>query len=64
MKIYEFFFANKIDGYMTLLREMKDGYIVKIQRFGDIPKQNYIDYISKTLFNSCIRTGFIKEIQC
>lgn len=49
--------------YMFILREMEDGYIVKITRNIDGKENVHTDYISKTLFNSCIRTGFLKEIK-
>ncbi len=48
--------------YMTVSKEMDDGYVVRIVR----DKDGYTDvkttFISKALFESCIRTGYIEKI--
>ena len=53
---------GKNTDYMTVVREMDDGYVVKIVRdkdgYDDIPT----DYISKALFDTCIRTGYITKV--
>ncbi len=42
---------------------MEDGYVVKIVRDKDGYDDVTTDYISKALFDSCIRTGYIKKVQ-
>lgn len=49
--------------YMEIMREMDDGFIVKIVRDKDGYKDITTDFISATLFESCIRTGYITKIE-
>ncbi len=53
--------GNSTD-YMTIVREMDDGYIVRIVRDKDGYNDITTDYISKTLFDSCVRTGYLTKI--
>ncbi len=48
--------------YMTIIKEMDDGYVVKIVRDKDGYNDVTTDYISKTLFDSCVRTGYITKV--
>ncbi len=48
--------------FMTIVREMDDGYVVRIVRDKDGYNDVTTDYISKTLFESCIRTGYITKL--
>ena len=48
---------------MTIVREMEDGFVVKIVRDMDGYEDIKTDYISKELFDSCIRTGYLTEIK-
>ena len=48
---------------MTIVREMEDGFVVKIIRDMDGYQDEKTDYISKELFESCIRTGDLTEIK-
>ena len=48
---------------MTIIREMDDGFVVRIVRDLDGYEDIKTDYISKELFESCIRTGYLKEIK-
>ena len=54
--------GNKTD-YMTVVREMDDGYIVRIVRDEDGYDDVTTDFISKALFDSCIRTGYLTKIK-
>ncbi len=47
---------------MTVIREMEDGYVVRIVRDRDGYNEVKTDYISRELFDSCIRTGYLTEI--
>ncbi len=53
--------GNKND-YVTIVREMEDGYVVRIVRDQDGYNDIQTDYISKTLFESCVRTGYITKL--
>ena len=48
---------------MTVVREMDDGYIVRIVRDEDGYDDVTTDFISKALFDSCIRTGYLTKIK-
>ena len=53
---------GKNTDYMTVFREMDDGYVVKIVRDKDGYDDITTDYISKALFDTCIRTGYITKV--
>ncbi len=53
---------GKSTDYMTVVREMDDGYVVRIVRDEDGYEDITTDYISKALFDSCIRTGYITKV--
>ncbi|MBR0032228.1 MAG: hypothetical protein IJP61_08080 [Treponema sp.] len=54
---------GKNTDYMTVVREMDDGYVVKIVRDRDGYDDVTTDYISKALFDTCLRTGYITKVQ-
>ena len=62
MKTYTLKSIGKNTDYMTILREMEDGFVVKIVRDLDGYEDVKTDYISKELSDSCIRTGYLTEI--
>ena len=49
--------------YMTIERELDDGFVVRIVRDRDGYDEVTTDFISKTLFDSCVRTGYITKIE-
>ena len=53
---------GKNTDYMTVVREMDDGYVVKIVRDRDGYDDVTTDYISKALFDTCLRTGYITKV--
>jgi len=63
MKSYTLKSIGKTSDYMTILREMEDGFVVKIVRDLDGYEDVKTDYISRELFDSCIRTGYLTEIK-
>ncbi len=63
MKRYTLKSIGKKTDYMTIVREMNDGFVVKIVRDMDGYEDIKTDYISKELFDSCIRTGYLTEIK-
>ncbi len=55
--------VGKTSDYMTIVREMDDGYVVRIVRDKDGYSDITTDYISKTLFESCVRTGYLTKME-
>lgn len=53
--------GNKND-YMSIVKEMEDGFVVRIVRDKDGYEDVTTDFISKSLFDSCIRTGYLTKI--
>ncbi|NLC93304.1 MAG: hypothetical protein GX677_07590 [Treponema sp.] len=62
MKSYTLKSLGKNTDYITIVREMNDGFVVRIVRDLDGYEDVKTDYISKELFESCIRTGYLTEI--
>ena len=54
---------GKSTDYMVILSEKEDGYIVRIVRDRDGYDEVQTDFISKTLFDSCIRTGYLTKVE-
>ncbi len=54
---------GKTTDYMEIVREVEDGYVVRIVRDRDGYDEVKTDYISKSLFDSCIRTGYLTKIE-
>lgn len=53
---------GKTSDYMTILRDTEDGFVVRIVRDKDGYDEITTDFISKALFDSCIRTGYLTKI--
>ncbi|CAM4080826.1 hypothetical protein [Treponema peruense] len=53
---------GKASDYMTILRDTEDGFVVRIVRDKDGYDEITTDFISKALFDSCIRTGYLTKI--
>ena len=49
--------------YMTIVREVEDGYIVRIVRDQDGYNEVKTDFISISLFESCVRTGYLTKVE-
>lgn len=49
--------------YLTVLRETDDGYMVRIYRDLDGYEKIIDEYMSNTLFESCVRTGYLTEME-
>ncbi len=49
--------------YVDVLRENTGGYLVKIRRISDDYVKETEEFISKQLFDACLRTGYFTEIQ-
>ncbi len=53
---------NESKDYMTIVKEMDDGYVVRIVRDQDGYEDVTTDFMSKALFESCVRTGYLTRI--
>ena len=63
MAVYTLKSIGKHTDYMTVVREMDDGYVVRIVRDKDGYEDVTTDYLSKALFDTCLRTGYITKVQ-
>lgn len=63
MAVYTLKSIGKSTDYMTVVREMDDGYVVRIVRDKDGYEDVTTDYLSKALFDTCLRTGYITKVQ-
>ena len=63
MKSYSLKSLGNKNDYMTIVKETEDGYVIKIVRDMDGYEDITNDFLSKELFESCIRTGYLTEIE-
>ena len=62
MSYYALKTLGKANDYMVVLRETEDGYVVRIVRDKDGYEEVTTDFISHSLFESCLRTGYMTKI--
>ena len=62
MESYTLKSIGKATDYLTIVRETEDGYAVRIVRDKDGYNEVTNDFISKSLFETCIRTGYLTKI--
>lgn len=62
MKNYSLKSLGSKNDYMSILKETRDGYVIKIVHDIDGYEDSTTDFLSKDLFDCCIRTGYITEI--
>ena len=63
MKHYILKSHSQFVDYMTIEKEEEDGYIVKIVRDKDGYEEVTTDFLSTELFETCLRTGYITEVE-
>ena len=63
MKCYSLKCLGNKNDYMTVLKETKEGYVIRIVRDMDGYDDVQTDFLSKELFECCIRTGYLTEIE-
>ncbi|MFC2603190.1 MAG: hypothetical protein ACTTI5_06820 [Treponema sp.] len=63
MKSYSLKSLGNKNDYMTVLKETKEGYVIRIVRDMDGYDDVQTDFLSKELFECCIRTGYLTEIE-
>jgi hypothetical protein len=49
--------------YLSVLRETDDGFMVRIYRDLDGYEKVIEEFMTKMLFESCLRTGYIAEME-
>jgi len=47
---------------VTILNEKKDGYKVRITRYREDWKREYVEFMPKDLLESCLRTRYLVEV--
>ena len=55
--------SHNSNDYLTVEKELDDGFVIRIVRDKDGYEEIATDFISKVLFDSCIRTGYLTEIE-
>ena len=63
MKSYSLKSLGNKNDYMTILSEQENGFVIRIVRDQDGYEDIKTDFLSKELFESCIRTGYLTEIE-
>ena len=48
---------------MTIVKETPEGYVIRIVRDLDGYEEVTTDFLSRELFECCIRTGYLTEIE-
>ena len=48
---------------MSIEKKLEDGFVIRIVRDKDGYEEVTTDFISKVLFDSCIRTGYLTKIE-
>lgn len=55
--------SHNSNDYLTVEKELDDGFVIRIVRDKDGYEEIVTDFISKVVFDSCIRTGYLTEIE-
>ena len=55
--------SHNSNDYLTVEKELDDGFVIRIVRDKDGYEEIVTDFISKVLFDSCIGTGYLTEIE-
>ncbi len=63
MKSYSLKSLGNKNDYMTIISEKENGYVIRIVRDQDGYEDIRTDFLSKELFECCIRTGYLTEIE-
>ena len=49
--------------YFDIMNEKEDGYKIRLTRLSDGSEKVIEEYISKNLFDICVQTGYIFELE-
>lgn len=50
------------NAHLDLIDETPDGFLVRITRYHDGYETNQTESMSKALFDTCVRTGYLVEV--
>jgi hypothetical protein len=53
--------ADRIE-YIEIIKEIEDGYLIRLTRLSDGSEQTREETMTRHLFNICLKTGHIYEI--
>ncbi len=53
---------NSTQDYVTIIQETEEGYMIRINRDLDGYEEVRNEYITKELFESCLRTGYLTKV--
>lgn len=54
--------SGKTKTYIKITRERIDGYEIRITSEGENFRTDTEDFLPKSLFESCVRTGYLEDI--
>lgn len=63
MKNYSLQILGSKTDFLTIISQNEDGYNIKILRTNNGKYTESFDFISREVFESCIKTGYLKEIK-
>jgi hypothetical protein len=63
MECYTLKSHRNANDFMTIVKKLNDGFVVRIVRDCDGYNEVVTDFMSKSLFDSCIRTGYITKVE-
>lgn len=63
MKFYLIKSTQGQQSYCSIINETEEGYTIKICRDIDGYRKISEDFIEKSLFELCLRTGYIREVK-
>ena len=63
METYSLRTLNASNDFVTILRETDEGYVIRIVRDKDGYDEVTNEFMTKELFDTCIRTGYLKKVQ-
>lgn len=55
--------SHNSNDFLTIERESEDGFIVRIVRELDGYEKVTTDFLARSLFESCLRTGYITKVE-
>jgi hypothetical protein len=54
---------NGTNDFITLLRETDEGFVIRIVRDKDGYNEIINEFMSKELFETCVRTGYLTKVE-
>jgi hypothetical protein len=54
--------GNRIE-YFDILEEADEGFRIRLTRINDGDEKTMVDFMSRPLFDTCLKTGYIYELE-